>query len=288
MGTEHKVYLGGLPGTGKSTCGLSFPSVEQHVWGIGEEATAENFHSRKDVLPPVIMKWRECLTDEELDDLANPETKEQRMDLLIEKGKYNNILRYKKYIFKLHRDLETGKRPELETVFLDNLTPFSDEFKHYVMKKHASDIWTSDGNFDGRKFWPKYADELADFIREVVALPCNVVISSHLNLSYSEEDSRKAFDAGANKLNKEWLPALDGKIRFQLAGLFTFGFFLWAEESPGKDNKYYAKLEADERNIGLAKTRIQPFKNPRRILLPKNNFYNFLNETISNFKQGEK
>ena len=34
-----------------------------------------------------------------------------------------------------------------------------------------------------------------------------------------------------------------------------------------------AKFEADESNVGVAKPRIQPWVDPRRVLFPKNQFY---------------
>jgi len=61
----HRVALLGSPGTGKSTAGLSYPGVEQHVWGSSEEDTAQSFIGREDILPAVKPDWFDVLTDEE-------------------------------------------------------------------------------------------------------------------------------------------------------------------------------------------------------------------------------
>ena len=275
------IYLGGLPGTGKTTNLLSFPGVEQHVFGSAEEVTAKNFNGRADILPHVRFDWYDCLNDKEKDELAEDKTTEQRIEEIKTRAKYYNILRYIKYIYKLRRDLEKGERKEVQTAGLDNLTPFADDFKSYVATKYKADIYTAQGNFDGRKFWPKYAEELDSFLRFFVKLPINTVVTSHLQMGLDEENAPKAMDATAPKLQREWFPNLDGKMRYSLGGIFSYDFYLWAEESAGQATKYLAKLEADENKIGLAKARFQPFSNPRRIEIPKNNFYNFLMENIN-------
>ena len=279
--TSLKAFLAGLPGTSKTTCALSFPGVEQSVWGIGEEETRENFVGREDILPCVKWLWRDQLSEVEKDELADDQTSDRRLEELECKGKHANIVKFKKYIYKTARQVEKGDRPELLTFVVDNLCPLAEEFKYYIMTKYRDDIYTREGNFDGRKFWPKYLDELKALIRLIVDLPVNVVITSHVALSIEEENASKAFEPGAQKLNKEWLPNLDGKIRFEIGGLFSYCFFLWVEESPGKPNKYYAKAEADDRNIGLAKVRFQPFPNPRRIELKKNAFYEQLTTAMA-------
>lgn len=85
-------------------------------------------------------------------------------------------------------------------------------------------------------------------------------------------------------IKKEWQPLVTGKSKFALAGLFTHAFYLWCEESPGQASKYLAKLEADDSNVGVAKGRIQPFDNPRRIVLPKGTFFEMFNEKLDAIK----
>ena len=71
-----------------------------------------------------------------------------------------------------------------------------------------------------------------------------------------------------------------GKSRYVFAGVFTWAFFLAVEEAAGQPNKYYAKLEADSSVVGVAKSRIQPFPNPRKIEIPKNGFYECFNSAL--------
>ena len=61
----HSTAFLGSPGSGKSTAGLSYPGVEQHVWGSAEEDTATGFSGRTDILKPVKLDWFECLKPEE-------------------------------------------------------------------------------------------------------------------------------------------------------------------------------------------------------------------------------
>lgn len=276
-----KIFFGGLPGTGKSSCMYSLPGIESHIFGEGEQETIKNFSGRTDILPPVSFNWWDCLKDEEKDLMVNKDSTEVKISELTELGKYRNISKYRKYLYSIRRDLETGKRPELKSIGLDNLTPFADEFKSYIMVKYKAELYSKEGNFDGRKFWPKYAEELSDTIGFLRSIPLNIAVPCHIQYSLDEENQQKALSPEAQKLQKEWMPNIDGKLRFSLGGLFSYCFYLWAEEQPGKDTEYFAKLEADQNNVGLAKGRFQPFLNPRRIKLPKNNFYNFLVENIS-------
>jgi len=57
--------LFGQPGSSKTTVGLSFPGVEQHVFGSSEEFTAINFKHRTDILPHIKWDWMDFLTAEE-------------------------------------------------------------------------------------------------------------------------------------------------------------------------------------------------------------------------------
>jgi len=288
------VYVGGLPGTGKSTMGLSFPGVEQHVCGEGEEQTAKNFKGRTDILPPHFIKWQDYLADEDFKRIAEEKVTENQIEAINNKAKFRCVSDYRKHLFKMYSELRAGSRQELQTVFLDNFSPFADLFKAYTLIKYESDIYSKEGNFDGRKFYPKYADELEDTIRMLISMTAfdkkrfpnarniNVVVASHIQLSLDEEDSRKAMDPTAAKLPREWLPKVDGKIRFGLGGLFTYCFYLHCVENPGQAVKYYAKAVADESNVGLAKCRIQPFPKPQRIEVTKNKFYDQLITAMNN------
>ena len=272
----------GLPGTSKSTCGLSFPGVEQNVWGAGEELTAKNFSNRSDILPHRKWDWFNYLSDEDKVKLVDESKEAWEKDIIINKAKYKCICAFESYIYKLKVEIPQDKRPELKTFFLDNGTPFADTYKAYVLIKHEDDIITDKGNFDGRKFYPKYATDLSTFFQTLVSLPINVVVAFHTQYSVDEENAAKVMEKEGQKLPKEWLPDIEGRLRFQLGGLFSYAFFLKVVEEPGKGNTYIAKLEADESTVGIAKSRFQPFENPRKIVLPKNNFYEFLVENINN------
>jgi hypothetical protein len=84
-------------------------------------------------------------------------------------------------------------------------------------------------------------------------------------------------------VKKEWQPLLTGKARHVLAGIPDWVFFLHVEEAAGQPTKYLAKLEADEANVGVAKPRIQPFTNPRRIQFPRNEFYSKFNQALTDY-----
>ena len=71
-----------------------------------------------------------------------------------------------------------------------------------------------------------------------------------------------------------------GKSKYVFPAIFTWAFFLWCEENPGQPNKYFAKLEADSSNVGIAKARIMPFQKASRIELPNGTFYEFFNKAI--------
>ena len=84
-------------------------------------------------------------------------------------------------------------------------------------------------------------------------------------------------------IRKEWQPLLTGKVRNVLAGIPDWCFFMKVEEQAGQSTKYIAKLEADETNVGVAKPRIQPYLNPRRIEFPKNQFYSSFNAALEQY-----
>lgn len=288
---NHSVAVLGCPGTGKSTIGLSYPGVEQHVWGSSEEDTAKNFPKRTDILPAIKMDWFDCLTDVEKAKFSDEKTTEAEIAQLTKVARAKNIAKYRRYLYKLKSEIPLGKRPELKSVFLDNGSPFALEFQDYVEVVFANEFITEKGNFNSIKYSMKYQSELTDFLRLFYSLPCHRIMSFHIAQALDEETSAKAnFLQDTQKgiqRPKEWHPMIYGKTRYVIAGLPTFAFFLWCEENPGQLNKYYAKLEADTANVGIAKGRIQPFEKPSKIELPNGTFYEFLNQAIEK-KLGHK
>ncbi len=177
-----------------------------------------------------------------------------------------------------------GEPTELKTVFLDNGTPFADDFQDYVKVVYAKEFETKEGNYNSIAFSIKYKSELADFLRMLTELPCNVVASFHINMTLDEANAAKADfmkDAGKwIKYTKEWQPMLMGQSKYILPGIFDYCFYLWIEESAGQATKYLAKLEADDSTVGIAKSRFQPFDNPRRIEFPKNHAHEYFTKAI--------
>jgi hypothetical protein len=279
----HKGLFLGQPGTGKSTMGLSYPGVEQHVFGASEETTAKNFVGRKDILPIVKFDWYDTLKPEEKAKFTDEKCTELEVSQLTKLARARNIARYRRLIYQTKNDLNDGKRPELKTVFVDNLTPLMLEFEDYVEVTYGRDFITKEGNFDTISFYKRLNQEATDFFRLIYSLPCNVVASCHIAMVASEEIAANTTFMTAAKMGgvkKEWQPNLTGKVRFILAGMPDWVFFLKTEENAGQPTKYVAKLEADDSNVGVAKSRIQPFDKPSRIEIPKNTFYEFLNSAI--------
>lgn len=284
MALYHRVAFLGSPGASKSTCGLSYPGVEQHVFGSAEEDTALNFVGRTDILKPVKLDWFDVLTEAEQAKFTDEKVSELDIATLTRLARARNITKYRRYLYQLKKEIPAGKRPELKTIFLDNGTPFSQDFEDYVKVVFANEFTTKEGNFNGIAFAIKFQSEMTDFLRLFYSLPCHTVMSFHISMTVDEETAAKAnFMADTAKgvrYPKEWQPLIMGKTKYVLAGIPTWAFYLWAEENPGQANKYYAKLEADASNVGLAKSRIQPFDKPSRIELPKNTFYEFFNRAI--------
>ena len=284
------VGLFGQPGASKSTCGLSFPGVEQHVFGSSEEFTANNFSKRKDILQPIKYDWMDFLTPEEKSKMFKDETSDVEVDQLKKLGTARKIKKYRRYIMQLREDLKNGLRPELKTIFLDNGTPFFEQFRDWVEVVHEAKFRTKEGNFDSIKASMTFADEASDFLELFNSLPCNTVMAFHVAMTVDEENASKVNfmkDAAQGiKYPKEFNPMISGRIKYALAGKFDFAFFLSTEESPGLPNKYIAKLEADSANVGIAKGRIQPFPKGGRIELPNGTFYDFLNKAIETKVKG--
>lgn len=293
----HKTVLLGSPGASKSTCGLSYPGVEQHVFGSSEETTAMNFIGRKDILKPYKSDWYLCLSEAEREKFVKEDVKDAELAPIIAKGRALNIAKYRRYIYQLKNEFASGKpvmRPnrdgdlvELKTIFLDNGTPFADDFQDYVKIVYQKEFETKEGNFNSIAFSIKYKSEISDFLRMLIDLPCNVVASFHINMTLDEQNAAKAnFMTDAAKgirLPKEWQPMLMGQAKYILAGIFDFAFFLWANEQPGQSTRYLAKLEADDSTVGIAKGRIQPFANPREIEFRKNHMYEDLDGAIRSY-----
>jgi hypothetical protein len=280
----HRTAVLGCPGSSKSTCGLSYPGVEQHVFGSAEDDTARNFPKRTDILPPLKLDWFDCLTDAEKAKFTDEKASEEEIGRLTEVARAKKIAKYRRYLYQLKLDIPQGKRPELKTIFLDNGTPFAQEFEDYVKIVFNKEFITDGGNFNSIKFSIKYQSEMTDFLRLFYSLPCHTVMSFHIAQALDEAESAKANFLKDTKEGirrpKEWQPMIYGKAKYVLAGIPTWAFYLWCEESVGKPNVYLAKLEADEANVGIAKGRIQPFEKPSRIVLPNGTFYDFLNEAM--------
>ena len=282
----HKLAVLGSPGTGKSTMGLSYPSVEHHCWGSSENTTALNFIGRTDILPHKQFDWYETLKPEERAKFTEEKVTELEIAQLTKVGRARNVTRYRRYLYGLKDALLNKTRPELQTVFLDNLTPFAQEFEDYVEIVWGKDFVTKDGNFDTISYYKRYAQELTDFLRLFMSLPCHTILSCHVAMLASEELAANTQFLQAAKMGgvrKEWQPMLTGKVRNVLAGIPDWCFFLKVEESPGQPTKYLAKLEADEQNVGVAKPRIQPFINPRQLHFPKNQFYPVFNQALEEY-----
>lgn len=280
----HRAAFLGTPGSSKSTCGLSYPGVEQHVFGSSEEDTALNFNKRDDILKPLKPDWFDCLTEEQKAKFRDEKASEEEIATLTKIARAKNIAKYRRYLYSLKHDLLQGKRPELKTIFLDNGTPFCQEFQDYVEVVFAKEFETEKGNFNSIKFSIKYQSELTDFLRLFYSLPCHTLMSFHISMTLDEETAAKSNFMEDTKKGikypKEWQPMIYGKAKYVLAGIPTWAFYLWAEENPGQANKYFAKLEADSANVGVAKSRIQPFEKPSKIELPNGTFYDFLNKAV--------
>ena len=287
MSEHRKIAVLGSPGSAKSTFGLSAPGVEQHVWGSNEAATAMNFKTRTDILPPVKFDWFDTLTDEEKNKFTDEKVSEKDIALLIQKARAKNIIRYRRYLYGLKRDIGARK-----TIFLDNVTPFAQDFEDYVKVVYADEFITKEGNFNSISFAIKYKNELSDFLRMMVELPCHVVMSFHIAMTLDEATAAKADfmkdTAKGIKYSKEWQPMIMGQAKYLLPGIFDWVFYMWTKENPGQATQYLAKLEADDSIVGIAKSRVQPFENPREIQFPKNNAFEFFDKAIEAYLKDSK
>ena len=251
------VGLFSQPGGGKSTIGLSFPGIEQHIFGSSEELTAKNFIGRTDILPPLKLDWMDFLKPEEKEIVVgaskNPQIQaltdielEKKIKTIQEIATCRKVIRYRHYILKLKDDLKHGNRPDLKTVFLDNATPFFDDFTDYLKICRNNEFMTAQGNFDSIKFSIAYSKEVADFLELFNSLECHTVMSFHIKLAMDEENAAKSDfmkdSKEGKKYPKEWHAMIMGQAKYSLAGKFDYAFYLWTQEEPGKDNKFLAKL----------------------------------------------
>lgn len=286
---HYHVGIFGQPGASKSTIGLSFPGVEQHVFGSSEEFTANNFPERKasgDILPPLKWDWMEFLSEEEKAKLfsAKDEDYDKILPQMQQLGTARKIRKYRRYILQLKSDILTGKRPELKSVFLDNGTPFMAQYRDWFDITQGHRFITEKGNYDSIKASIAFNDEMSSFVEEFNSLPCNTVMSFHVQMAVDQETAAKVDFMNDSKKGikyaKEFQPMITGSFKYHIAGKFDFAFFVSAEENPGQNNKYIAKLEADSANVGIAKGRIQPFDKASRIELPKGTFFDLLDGAV--------
>ena len=289
----HKTAIIGLPGSAKSTMGLSYPGVEQHCWGASEDTTARNFIGRTDILPPLKLDWYETLKPEERAKFTDEKVTELDIAQLTKLGRARNVARYRRYLYQLKADLDVEKkRPEVLTVFLDNFSPFSQEFEDYVEVVWYKDFQTKDGNFDTISYYKRFGSELTDFLRLFMSLPCHTVVSCHISMTAPEELAANVAFMQAAKMGgikKEWNPLLTGKAaRNAIAAIPDWTFFCKTETAPGQPTQFIAKLEADESLVGMAKPRVQPYRNPRQIRYSKNLFFSEFNGALDAYlKSGQ-
>lgn len=282
MSTFRKIAVLGSPGAGKSLFGLSAPGVEMHQWGSNEFTSALNFAERKDILPPVKFDWYDTLDDAEKAKLVDEKVTETEVSLLIQKARAKNIMRYRRYLYGLKANIGDRK-----TIFLDNGTPFAQDFEDYVRVVYAREFETKEGNFNSIGFAIKYKNELSDFLRVITELPCNVIMSFHIVMTLDEANAAKANfmsdTAKGIRYPKEWQPMVMGAAKYILPGIFDWVFFMYTKEMPGQATQYLAKLEADDSTVGNAKARLQPFDNPREIQFPYKKGFEFLDNAITQY-----
>ena len=283
----HKTAFLGNPGSGKTTMGLSYPGVEHHVFGSSEDTTAANFVGRTDILPPVRLDWYDTLSDADKAKFTDEKANELDIAKLTKLARAKNIARYRRYLYQIKNDLLAKKRPELQTLFLDNLTPFSQEFEDYVDVVWEKEFITDKGEYNSIAFYKRFTSELTDFLRLFMSLPCHTLLSCHVGMSLSEELSATTSflskDAAEVKRQKEWQPMLTGRVKYMLAGIPDWVFFLQTVDTPGKPTKHIAKLETGEALIGVAKPRIQPFSNPRSLEFGRTTFYTQFNDALTSY-----
>jgi len=278
---KHKVILLGEAGVGKSTAGLSYPGIEMHVWGSTEESTIGGFPNRKDILTPVKMQWRECLNKKDKEDITKIKTTgdvlaQHRLIAPIEnKARARNVGRYMDYLEELEEAVNSGKRPEVKAVFLDNWSPFSDDLWTYTQMLHADDY----GEKEGFKLWGDYYNYCNKVLDLLNTINCHAIVSCHVSMGLDEEMASKVpfFKQGEASIamKKDWQPFMISKYKFKLKSKFDYVVFMYTEESPGHPAKHMADFDS------LGKARVNPFEKPNKIVLPKGTFYQFLEDALN-------
>lgn len=290
MSTKRNIALLACPGGAKTTFGLSAPGVEQHVWGSSEEATRDNFPERVksgDILEPVKFNWYDCLDEKEKAKFTDESVSEIAIGELTKVARAKNIAKYRRYLYKLKNEHKPDEKRK--TLFMDNGTAFSQDFEDYVRVVYGAEFATKEGNFNSIAFAIKFKNEYADFMRMFLDLPYNCIVSYHIAMTLDEATAAKADfmkdTAKGIKYPKEWQPMVMGQAKYLLAGLYDFAFYMWTEESAGQPTRFLAKLEADDSSVGMAKGRIQPFLNPRKIEFPKNRGFEYLEEALRVYRE---
>jgi hypothetical protein len=264
--------------------GLSFPGVEQHVFGSTEHHTAEGFVGRTDILSPLVFDWRSHFLDKERK--AIEEIKKKHEDILDQKkeiipfenkARARMIDKYLDHLDQMVLDINGGKRPEVKTVFVDNFTPLSEDLWNYAEVMYAKN-YTEKTEF---KLWGDYyflCDKVLDALNK---MDCNAVVACHVKMGLDEDIAAKVpfFKQTEVASKKDWQPFVGGQYKFKLKSKFDYSAFMFTEEPLGQPTKYFADFR------GLGKARVKPFED-KPILVPKGSFYKFLSEAIN--KQGGK
>jgi len=306
MSYKHKLGLFGPPGVGKSLLGLSYREaiggVLQMVFGSSEDATSNSFADKSGILTPYKPDWYDYLTaDEKTALLKEPEVgkelaHEASLGIIKEKANARLVVKFRRYLAHLKQKMLAGDKDVPGAIFLDNGTPFGDLFGDYVMQVFASEFETKGGNFDSIKFSIKYGKELMEFYRELYSLPCHVIVSFHVSMTVDEQTASKVDFMNDSKSGikhqKEWQPLIVGQAKYRIAGIPDYAFFMSVEENHGQKPKYVAKMIADDKSVGVGKSRSNPFEGMKehaeggKIIVPKGSFYKFFDELIN--KQGGK
>ena len=295
----YSLGIFGLPGSGKSTIGLSHPGKLLHwVFGSSEETTQKNFLGRTD-LETVKFNWMDVLKPEsQAKFLAPPlvstkfEEDEREKSLIAQVAKAKVIAHCWYLIRQLRKDRQAGKAQEYGTVLLDNATPLAQLFEDYIQVVQKHQVFDKSGELKGPAYGQIYQAELMDFFRDFCALTdvgLHAIFTCHVGMNLSEEEAAKVrfFDLADPKRAlppKEWQPLIMGKSRFRLASVPDYALFTEVETPPGLPTKFIARLEPSQSNIGIGKPRIQPFERPRELLFPKGRFYEVFSKAIETYQ----
>ena len=293
----------GLPGSGKSVMALSHPGKLLHwVFGSSEETTTKNYRDRTDI-ETVKFNWMDTLKPEnQAKFLVNPlttekfEEAEDEKSILAQKARAKNVAYCWFLLRQLKDERKVGKRQDIQTVVLDNATPFAQEFEDYTQVVERRAIFDKTGELKGSAYGQLYQAGLMDFFRDFCALTdygIHAIFTCHIGMNLSEEvaATTRFFDLADPKkpmVPKEWQPLIMGKSRFRLAGIPDYTFFTEVETPPGLPTKFIARLEPNQSNVGIGKARVQPYKTPREICYTKNHFHEEFNGALEAYlKSGQ-